>query len=543
MTPNTSAINTLINELNAMVQHATGLGEPLPTGVLHHLDHVLFKQNQTQGEKYPSPYSADDLQQLTDYHQMMAELIEPAQPRSVLLIKQQEQQRGVLGFLGPVTLVRQLTGLAIFCVVMTIALALSPEINRETINQDLFENSGISLLLNLLFLLCCAGLGATFSNLNKLFYYIDSMTYDPRFNSTYWIRIIMGFMSGLMIAELLPLGQMQAAAGGESTVVDLDKPLAAILGGFSSDVLYRFLSRLLELVEQLFKSQPSGSHGKRQSYHASPPPAKHVVYESKVAANANNMPPSLQPVTEIRANITGSEQGNSETPIDALDRIAKDTPNMNKEPETHFNQPQHDQDTLTILQLGKLTYDAEGTEGGRYHSRKLHVPSESSGLTIGRGYDCKEKSTSQIINQLCEAGLPLAKAQKLAGASGLSGQQASDFIADNQLEDYEITVEQQEKLFAISYQSLIADVKRICSKSDCVAAYGDVNWDTLNNKIKAVLVDLRYRGDYTPNSRKLIQSYVANNNVAGFSSVLCNRQLWRQVPEDRFNRRVEFLNE
>ncbi|MEX0729512.1 MAG: hypothetical protein WED00_03675 [Aquisalimonadaceae bacterium] len=38
-------------------------------------------------------------------------------------------------------------------------------------------------------------------------------------------------------------------------------------------------------------------------------------------------------------------------------------------------------------QKGLLTFEAEGTEGGRFHSRHLHVPSGMSGLTLGRGYD------------------------------------------------------------------------------------------------------------------------------------------------------------
>ena len=36
---------------------------------------------------------------------------------------------------------------------------------------------------------------------------------------------------------------------------------------------------------------------------------------------------------------------------------------------------------------GKVTFNSEGTEGGFFHSRKLHVPTASSGLTLGRGYD------------------------------------------------------------------------------------------------------------------------------------------------------------
>lgn len=45
---------------------------------------------------------------------------------------------------------------------------------------------------------------------------------------------------------------------------------------------------------------------------------------------------------------------------------------------------------------GTITFDSEGTEGGLFHSRKLHVPTFSSGLTIGRGYDMRFKTAMKI---------------------------------------------------------------------------------------------------------------------------------------------------
>lgn len=49
---------------------------------------------------------------------------------------------------------------------------------------------------------------------------------------------------------------------------------------------------------------------------------------------------------------------------------------------------------------GVVTFDSEGTEGGLYHSRILHVPTETSGLTLGRGYDMKLKIGTQISADL-----------------------------------------------------------------------------------------------------------------------------------------------
>ena len=195
---------------------------------------------------------------------------------------------------------------------------------------------------------------------------------------------------------------------------------------------------------------------------------------------------------------------------------------------------------MTITK-GLLTYEAEGMEGGNFHSRKLHVPSQSSGLTIGRGYDMKEKTSYKIEIDLSIAGVENEKAEVLANAAKLSGSLARQFIIDNDLKEFEISIATQEKLFRISYSAMSVDVLRICNKSDCVKLYGKVDWVELNDAIKEVIVDLRYRGDYTPISRKLIQKIVAENDIEQFILILSERELWAQVPEDRFNRRVNFL--
>src|SRR3954468_22937564 len=59
-----------------------------------------------------------------------------------------------------------------------------------------------------------------------------------------------------------------------------------------------------------------------------------------------------------------------------------------------------------IVPRGQITFDVEGNEGGRWHSRTPHVPSDDSGLTIGRGYDMRYRSAEQITKQMTEAGIP-----------------------------------------------------------------------------------------------------------------------------------------
>jgi hypothetical protein len=203
--------------------------------------------------------------------------------------------------------------------------------------------------------------------------------------------------------------------------------------------------------------------------------------------------------------------------------------------------------------IGKLTFEAEGTEQGLFHSRVLHVPSSSSGLTIGRGYDMKKKTSTKILHDLTRVGIPAEIAKLLAGASGLYGSSATKFMDSSlpatgrnsepkkTLKDFEISQEQQVQLFNISYQEEMADTKRICTKEDTTRKYGACNWDLLDTGIKEVLIDLKFRGDYTPDSRLFLQKSVSDNDTAEFFNLISDISRWKGVPSDRFKRRVDFF--
>jgi hypothetical protein len=197
-------------------------------------------------------------------------------------------------------------------------------------------------------------------------------------------------------------------------------------------------------------------------------------------------------------------------------------------------------DSLPPPGMGRLTFDAEGQEGGRYHSRHLHIPSQSSGLTLGRGYDMKNRSRSEVRDDLVAAGVAPEKAALLSQAAGRSGAQAEEFVAENDLEDFEISWDQQRRLFEIEYERQTADARRLATKADVCRAYGDTDWDALDPVIREVLVDLRFRGDYTPSTRRFLQQHVARNDRAAFVAEMCDPARWPDVPGDRFRRRRDF---
>lgn len=192
---------------------------------------------------------------------------------------------------------------------------------------------------------------------------------------------------------------------------------------------------------------------------------------------------------------------------------------------------------------GIVTFESEGLEqpGSPFHSRVFHVPTASSGLTIGRGYDMKLKSKEKIVADLTKAGVAPADAQKISAAAGLAGSAAKNFIASHGLQNFSISQETQVKLFEISYADEEAEVKRISAKPDCVSKYGSVDWNKVHPAIRDIVVDLKFRGDYTPATRGFVQKLLATNDLAGMKTVMAAQAKWSGVPGDRFNRRKAFI--
>jgi hypothetical protein len=191
---------------------------------------------------------------------------------------------------------------------------------------------------------------------------------------------------------------------------------------------------------------------------------------------------------------------------------------------------------------GLLTWYAEGEEGGKNHSRKLHVPAiGDSGATIGRGYDMGSKSKAKIVKDLTKCGVSATDAETLSGAAGLKRATAEQWIKDNDLSSFEITQAQQKELFDISYAAELAEVKRLCTKADVTEQFGKCDFDKLHPAIVEMLVDLKFRGDYGPGARKKIQRAVVSNDLEEFARYMLLDILWPTVPGERLRRRREFL--
>ena len=79
---------------------------------------------------------------------------------------------------------------------------------------------------------------------------------------------------------------------------------------------------------------------------------------------------------------------------------------------------------------GQLTFDAEGNDNpnSRYFSRKLHVPTAWSGITVGRGYDIKYKRKNTVLRDLLSVGIEKKIAVKISTGVGKRGRTARRYI-------------------------------------------------------------------------------------------------------------------
>jgi hypothetical protein len=225
----------------AMARHALASGLSVAGQILQDIERLAAVREASRGDDAWPP-SGHALATLVRAHAELARLVAPATPRTILLLAESRDAR--LGMLGPVRLVRHMLVAVVVLLVAFVTLAMSAEINLS--GGDIFRQSGLPVLLNELFFLAAGGLGASFYALFTAYRYVAAGTYDPKYESTYWIRFILGLMAGLLLPALIPAG------GGET----LTRPLLALLGGFSAVLLYRLLESLVESVEALIKAGP-----------------------------------------------------------------------------------------------------------------------------------------------------------------------------------------------------------------------------------------------------------------------------------------------
>ncbi|MCK5146157.1 hypothetical protein KAR48_05340 [bacterium] len=240
---NNSLADQLLCECNAMARHAFGSGLVIPQTVITLLNTCKLNKLTNKDTQKPVDASTVAFPSIIALHTALSRLVSPAKPRTLLLILEQSQKKRWWSFLGPVPIIRSLILMTGIFLVAWIGFSLSPKVTGE-INWA--GGQGVGLLLDELFIFFAAGIGATFSILFQVNRFVVRGIYDPIYDASYWTRVVLGIVSGVILAMLIPLDQT-------GPLKELTKPTLALLGGFSVTVVYRILTRLIAAVESLVK--------------------------------------------------------------------------------------------------------------------------------------------------------------------------------------------------------------------------------------------------------------------------------------------------
>jgi len=216
----------LRQECEAMAKHALESGSSLPASIVQTLNKFHCSE--------PNSHADEDLEKLTTAHAQLVKIVAPARPETLLLLAAENEQNLFCRTLGPVPLIRHLTVMAVILLAAFATMTIL----------------GPGKAYDMAYYLIAAGLGGTFFGLYKANRYIVANTFDPTYAFSYWIRITLGLIAGLILATLIfPNG----VESGDT--LPLTPALIALLGGFSADVLYRILARLVEVLELLVQGQ------------------------------------------------------------------------------------------------------------------------------------------------------------------------------------------------------------------------------------------------------------------------------------------------
>ena len=243
----------LLDECSAMAKYALSSGIEVPGNLLQPLEDAQSPTSESdsiQGSTGTGVNaalengSADDnltVRRLAKIHARLAALVAPATPRSVQAT--QASQGTLWRAMGSVRLLRQLMVAAGVSLAIYIISGASPDVTGDSGSMD--TSSGWTVVVNQIHFLSAAALGASFFSLFKANRFVTQSTFDPRFESTYWVRLGIGVIAGAILANFIDVDISDAASH------QFEKATVAMLGGFSADVVQRILNRMVETLESL----------------------------------------------------------------------------------------------------------------------------------------------------------------------------------------------------------------------------------------------------------------------------------------------------
>ena len=232
----------LMCEIDAMARHLLSGGGALDAQTLAVLQKIEAGQ-------------APEIAELSEAHANLSVLIAPATPRAIRSLSEDRHARGWRVIFGPSPPIRRLTLANFLFALLFFGLSLSSHINEETVALSIYQQSGLDLMMKLLFLMAAAGLGASFGALFEIWQEVNEGRFDPLTESAHWMRIGLGLVAGLVLSEVVKTDPSAGSLGDRTMIAE---PLLAMVGGFSAGVLHLVVTRLVSAIESTFRPSESG---------------------------------------------------------------------------------------------------------------------------------------------------------------------------------------------------------------------------------------------------------------------------------------------
>jgi hypothetical protein len=225
-------LDAWLEEIDLMKAHATSQGTPLPQRTIEKVavlaKHRIELQELLVDRRPPGRADAEAIagfvQSVLQLHSELSVLVAPATPRSLAATVQRPWKDR---FARPsfIAALLSLALIAIFVFVTTATLAETQPTNK---------------ILGQFNWMAAAALGATFSSLFTAYRYIIDRTFDPQYTAVYWVRVILGSVAGVVLANF---GKDLTGATATFTPA-----LLALLGGYSAEAVNQVLMRFTEML-------------------------------------------------------------------------------------------------------------------------------------------------------------------------------------------------------------------------------------------------------------------------------------------------------
>jgi hypothetical protein len=246
----------LHNECGAMIRHASASGQAIPASVLATVSKLDRARSSTSlqsngGSRSDSSHASmdnvawrpdeRDCTELGFAHRRLTKIVAPATPQSITVLNEERTSNRFWRFFGPIWLIRWLMVAALILLVSFILVFVTVE-PKPVVDGDV---SWTTRFWTAVYLLCAAGLGATFAGLFKANQELSAGGYDPKEEPAYSGMLVLGLIAGVLLSQVMP----ENFAGLD----ELTQPLLALVGGFSAPAVYSILQRLVETVQMLIR--------------------------------------------------------------------------------------------------------------------------------------------------------------------------------------------------------------------------------------------------------------------------------------------------